>query len=42
MATEGDEDETALVEDGQRHGVLVLGRGVEDLIVFEFLLAAIR
>ena len=38
----GDEGETPLVEDGLRHGILVLGRGVEDRIVGASLLAAIR
>ena len=39
---DGDEGETPLVEDGLRHSILVLGRGVEDRIVGASLLAAIR
>jgi len=39
---DGDEGETPLVEDGLRHGVLMLRRGVEDRIVGASLLAAIR
>ena len=38
----GDEGETALAENGLRHCILVLGRGVEDRIVGASLLAAIR
>ena len=39
---DGDEGEAALAEDGLRHRILVLGRGVVDRIVFESLLAARR
>ena len=38
----GDKGETALVEGGLQHRILVLGRGVEDRIVSASLLAAIR
>ena len=38
----GDKGETALVEGGLQHSILVLGRGIEDRIVSASLLAAIR
>jgi len=39
---DGNEGKTPLTEDGLRHGILVLGQGVENWIICASLLAAIR